>query len=166
MRGRNRKGCMLQRVLAGTGIAAVMLGATLWPAATATSAVDKTSICQAYQAEEAKQAKANAKLTKLLETGRWAAGKKALLSTASAESNFEKQFAGVYLKGAPRTVKAAAAVILTFDATLRNVIEKAKSLAQYDKGITAAESAPKVQAALQVLDTYTTQLCSSTTSST
>jgi hypothetical protein len=57
-------------------------------------------------------------------------------------------------------------VILTFDATLRNVIEKAKSLAQYDKGITAAESAPKVQAALQVLDTYTTQLCSSTTSST
>jgi hypothetical protein len=168
MRGRNRKGSMLQRAVAGTGIAAVMLGATVWPAATATatSAVDKTSICQAYQAEEAKQTKANAKLTKLLETGKWAAGKKALLSTAAAESNFEKQFAGVYLKGAPRTVRAAAAVILTFDDTLRNVIEKAKSLAQYDKGITAAEAAPKVQAALQVLDTYTTKLCSSTTSST
>ena len=109
------------------------MAATLWPAATASPAADKTSICQAYQAEETKQTKANAKLTKLLETGKWTAGKKALVSTASQESDAEKQFAGVYLKGAPRTVKAAAAVALKLDATLRNVVAKAKSLGQYEK---------------------------------
>ncbi len=50
---------MLQRVLAGTGLAALVVAATLWPAATASPAADKTSICQAYQAEETKQTKAN-----------------------------------------------------------------------------------------------------------
>ncbi len=156
---------MLQRVLAGTGLAALVVAATLWPAATASPAADKTSICQAYQAEETKQTKANAKLTKLLETGKWTAGKKALVSTASQESDAEKQFAGVYLKGAPRTVKAAAAVALKLDATLRNVVAKAKSLDQYEKSVTAAEGTPKVQAALQVLDAYTSELCGSTTPS-
>jgi hypothetical protein len=157
---------MLQRVLASTVLAALILAATLSPAATASAVADKTSICQAYQADETKQAKANAKLRKLLETGKWAAGKKALLSTASQESRAEKQFAGVYLKGAPQTVRAAAAVALKLDATLRNVIAKAKSLGQYDRGITAAETTPEVQAALQVLNAYTTELCGSTTSST
>jgi hypothetical protein len=152
---------MLQRVLAGTGMAAFALTATVWPAATASSVPDKTSICQAYQADETKQAKANAKLTKLLETGKWSAGKKALLSTVSQELNSEKQFAAVYLKGAPRTVKAAAAVALKLDATLKSVVEKAWSLGQYDKGITAAETTPKVQFALRVLNSYTTELCGS-----
>jgi hypothetical protein len=84
MHRRDWKGFMLQRVVAGTGVAVVVLAAALWPAGTTSAAIGKTTTCQAYQADEAKQEKADTKLTKLLESGKWAAGKKALVSTASA----------------------------------------------------------------------------------
>ena len=157
---------MLQRVVAGTGVAVVVLAAALWPAGTTSAAIGKTTTCQAYQADEAKQEKADTKLTKLLESGKWAASKKALVSTAGQEASEEKEFASVYLKGAPQSVRAAAAVALKLDATFKTVIEKAKNLSQYEKGITAAETTPKVQAAFGVLDAYTTQLCGNSTTTT
>jgi hypothetical protein len=44
------------------------------------------------------------------------------------------------------------------DNSFKSVIQHAKSLAQFDIGITAAESTPKVKAALKVLDNYTKSL--------
>lgn len=157
---------MLQRVVTGAGVAAAVLAVALWPAGTAWSAPNKVSICQAYQADAAKQQKANATLTKILGSKSWAVGKKDLLSTVNQEANAENQFAHVYLKGASSRVRFAAAVVLKLDSSLEPIIEKAKNLNQYETGINAAESTPKVQAALTVLDNYTAKLCGSTTSST
>ena len=54
-------------------------------------------------------------------------------------------------------------MVLKLDGSFKSVIQNSTSLTQYESGITAAESTPKVKAALAVLDAYTTKLCGSTT---
>jgi hypothetical protein len=144
---------------------AVALPLAVLPAATASATVAKSSLCTAYKSEENSQSKASNALAKDIESGNWASIKKALLSSFNGEAGAEKQFAA-YLSGASAKVKAAAAVILKLDGSFKTIIQNSNSLTSFESGITAAESSPKVKAALSTLDSYTTKLCGSTTPTT
>ena len=159
---------MLFRAKLCGALTAVVVALAVLPAATATATVAtvaKSSLCTAYKSEETQQTKAGDALAKDIESGNWASIKKALLSSFNGEAGAEKQFAA-YLNGASAKVKAAAAVILKLDGSFKNIIANSSSLASFESGITAAESSPKVKAALNVLTAYTTKLCGSTTSTT
>jgi hypothetical protein len=144
---------------------AIAMAVAVVPAATASATIEKSSVCKAYKAEENKQLKASANLTKVYESGNWSKIQKALLSTFQGEANAEKEF-DVYLNGASSKVKNAAQVALKLDSSFKSVIQKSTSLAQFETGITAAESTPKVKAALNVLDAYSAKLCGTTTTTT
>ena len=156
---------MLQRAKVGAGMLAIGVAMAVWPAASASAGVDKSSICQAYQAEVKKQTSASTKLQKVIEGGSWTTIKKAMLSTFTQETADETKFNG-YLKGASSKVKAAAAVALKLDASFKPIIAKSTSLKQFEAKIGAAESTAKVKSALTVLNAYSTTLCGSSTSST
>jgi hypothetical protein len=156
---------MLFRAKLYGALMAVVVALAVLPAATATATVAKSSLCTAYKSEETQQTKAGDALAKDIESGNWASIKKALLSSFNGEAGAEKQFAA-YLNGASAKVKAAAAVILKLDGSFKNIIANSSSLASFESGITAAESTPKVKAALNVLTAYTTKLCGSTTPTT
>jgi hypothetical protein len=145
---------MLRRAKIGIGTLAVGMALTLVPAATASATVAKSSLCKAYNAEVKQQSKGSAALAREMASGKWSAIKKALLATFSKEANAEKEFS-VFLNGASAKVKAAANVALGLDNSFKSVIQHSNSLAQFETGITAAESTPKVKAALNVLDNYT-----------
>jgi hypothetical protein len=148
---------MLRRVKFGIGMLAVGLALTLVPAVTASATVAKSSLCKAYNAEVNQQSKGSASLAKEMESGKWSSIKKALLATFAKEANAEKEFS-VFLNGASAKVKAAAGVALGLDNSFKSVIQRSTSLQQFETGITAAESTPKVKAALNVLDNYTKSL--------
>jgi hypothetical protein len=134
------------------------LALALVPAATASASIEKSAVCQAYKSEVTKQAKGSANLAKEMESGKWSSIRGALLATFNGEANAEKQFAA-YLSGASAKVKAAAAVALKLDSTFKTIIESSSSLQQFETRITAAESTPKVTAALKVLDSYSKTIC-------
>jgi trehalose/maltose hydrolase-like predicted phosphorylase len=156
---------MLQWAKLGAGAMAIGVAMAVWPAASASAGVEKSSICTAYKAEEAKQVKASTALTKDIESGNWATIQKAMLSTFASEAGAERQF-DAYLNGASAKVKAAAAVALQLDASFKTVIEKSTSLTSFEAAITKAESTPKVTAALKVLDAYSGKLCPTSTPTT
>jgi hypothetical protein len=156
---------MLSRASLFVALLAAVVGLAILPAATASATVAKSALCKSYTAEENKQLKASAALGKEMESGNWASIKTALLSTFKGEAGAEKEFAA-YLNGASSKVKSAAAVVLKLDGTFKTIIQNSSSLTQFTTGIDAAESAPKVKAALNVLSTYTTKLCGSTTPTT
>jgi hypothetical protein len=151
------------RLGAGTivvGLAvALALALALVPAANASASIEKSSVCKAYKSEETTQTKGSANLAKEMESGKWSSIKGALLATFTGEANAEKQFAG-YLSGASAKVKAAAAVALKLNSTFKTIIENSSSLQQFETRITAAESTPKVTAALKVLESYSKTICS------
>jgi hypothetical protein len=136
----------------------VGLAVALVPAATASASMEKSAVCRAYKSEVTKQTKGSSNLAKEMESGNWSSIKGALLATFNGEANAEKEFAG-YLSGASGKVKAAAAVALNLDTTFKSIIEGSSSLQQFETRITAAESAPKVTAALKVLDSYSKTIC-------
>ncbi len=149
---------MLRRAKLGMGMLAVGLALALVPAATASAAVEKSALCKAYQNEVTKQSNASGALAKEMESGKWSSIRSALLSTFNGEANAEKQF-NSFLNGASAKVKAAAAVVLQLDNSFKKVIQQSTSLQQFETGITAAESTPKVTAALKVLDGYSKSIC-------
>jgi hypothetical protein len=57
-------------------------------------------------------------------------------------------------------------VALKLDNSFKTIISNSSSLTQFESGITAAESTPKVTAALKVLDAYSAKLCGTTTPTT
>jgi len=144
---------------------AIVTAVAVMPAVTASASIAKSTVCKAYTAEENKQEKSESGLEKVYESGNWSKIQKALLSSFSSEASAEKSF-DAYLNGASSKVKAAAAVALKLDNSFKSVIQKSTSLTQFESGITAAESTPKVKAALKVLDAYSTKLCGSTTPTT
>jgi hypothetical protein len=137
---------------------ALAMAVALVPAATASASIEKSAVCQAYKSEATKQLKGSTNLAKEMESGNWSSIKGALLGTFNGEANAEKQFAA-YLSGASAKVKAAAAVALKLDSTFKTIIEGSSSLQQFETRITAAESTPKVTAALKVLDSYSKSIC-------
>jgi hypothetical protein len=153
---------MRSRAKLCAGLLAALVTMAVLPAATASATLAKSSVCKAYKSEVSKQSKATNALTKDIESGNWASIKTALLGTFKGEAGAEKQFAG-YLNGASAKVKAASAVVLKLDGSFKTIIANSTSLAQYASGIDAAESTPKVKAALAVLDAYTAKLCGTTT---
>jgi len=64
---------------------------------------------------------------------------------------------------APAAVKSAVAETLQFEATLKSIIEKAKSLPKLEAAETAAASSPKVAAAGKVLTAYFDSKCDTRT---
>jgi hypothetical protein len=156
---------MLSRAKLWVVLLAAVVGLAVLPAATASATVAKAALCTAYKTQEAKETKASDSIDKEMESGNWASLKKALLSTFNSEAGDEKEF-NAYLSGASAKVKAAAATVLKLDSSFKTIIEKSTSLTQFETGITAAEGTAKVKAALNVLDTYTTQQCGSTTATT
>jgi hypothetical protein len=156
---------MLHRAKLGAALLTVGMTMAIIPITTASATVAKSSVCKAYSAEEAKQLKASDGLEKDIASGNWASAKKAMLSTFTSEASAEKQFAA-YLNGASAKVKAAAAVALKLDNSFKTIISNSSSLTQFESGITAAESTPKVTAALKVLDAYSAKLCGTTTPTT
>jgi hypothetical protein len=147
-----------------TGLALVLALAVV-PAVTASATIATSSICKAYKSEVAKSTKGTASLTKSMESGNWPVIQKKLLSIFNGEASSEKAFASV-LSGASAKVKAAVTVSLSLVSKFKSIIEKATSLAQFESGITAAESSPKIKGAEKVLDAYTTKLCGSITPAT
>jgi hypothetical protein len=156
---------MLSRAKLCAALLTVVVAMAVLPAATASATVAKSSLCKSYKSEETKQLKASTALGKDIESGNWASIKTALLATFKGEAGAEKEFAA-YLNGASAKVKSAAAVVLKLDGSFKTIIQNSSSLTQFETGITAAESTPKVKAALAVLSTYTTKLCGSTTPTT
>jgi hypothetical protein len=136
----------------------VGLALALVPAATASASIEKSAVCRAYNSEVTKQTKGSANLAKDMESGNWSSIRGALLATFNGEANAEKEFAA-YLSGASAKVKAAAAVALKLDSTFKTIIESSSSLQQFETRITAAESTPRVTAALKVLDSYSKSIC-------
>jgi hypothetical protein len=132
---------------------------------TTASAVTKSSICKAYTADQNKEIAAGNAIKKDIASSSWVKVQKALLTTFNAEASAEKEFAA-YLRGASAKVRAAGAVVLKLDASFKTVVKKSSSLIQFESGITRAESTPKVKAALNVLETYASKLCPSTTATT
>lgn len=157
---------LVQRAKVGVGVIAtglaLVLALAVVPAVTASASVNISSICKAYKGEVAKSTKGTASLTKAMESGNWPVIQKKLLSIFNGEASSEKEFAA-FLSGASAKVKAAAAVSLSLVSKFKTIIENAKSLTQFEQGITAAESTPKIKAAEKVLDSYTTKLCGSIT---
>jgi hypothetical protein len=147
-----------------TGLA-LMLALAVMPAATASASIESSSICKVYKSEVAQSTKTSTKEAKLMESGNWKGIQKYLLSTFKTEAVTEKEFASV-LNGASAQVKAAAQVSLGMVAKFKTVVQNSTSLTQFETGITAAESTPKVTAALKVLDAFTTKLCGTVTPAT
>jgi hypothetical protein len=139
---------------------AAAMGLALLPATTASATVAKSSLCKAYNAEVKQQQKGSAAFEREMASGKWASMQKALLATFNKEANAEKQFAAL-IGGASAKVKAAAAVALQLDTTFRSIIQRSTSEVQFQSGITAAESTPKVKAAENVLVNYSKGLCRS-----
>lgn len=156
---------MLSRAKLCAALLTVAVAMAVLPAATASATVAKSALCSSYKSEESKQSKASTALEKDVESGNWASTKKDLLATFKGEAAAEKQFAA-YLNGASAKVKSAAVVVLKLDGSFKSIIEHSTSLTQYESGIGAAEKSPKVTAALDVLGTYTANLCGSTTATT
>jgi hypothetical protein len=145
----------------GTLVVGVALAMTtalaLLPATPASATVEKSSLCKAYTAEVKQQSKGSAALEREMASGKWSSMQKALLGTFNKEANAEKQFAG-RIDGSAK-VKAAVAVALQLDDSFRSIIQHSTSLSQFQSGIQAAESTPKVTAAEKVLATYAKGLC-------
>jgi hypothetical protein len=140
------------------GVALAMTTAmALLPATTASATVEKSSLCQAYNAEVKQQSKGSAALEREMASGKWSSMQKALLGTFNKEANAEKQFAGKI--GGSAKVKAAVAVALQLDNSFRSIIQHSTSLTQFQSSIQAAESTPKVTAAEKVLANYAKGLC-------
>jgi hypothetical protein len=152
----------------GAGILALGLATVVWPVSTAsatTATVATSSLCTAYKGEQAKQESASTSLEKVMASGKWSKIQKAMLATFGTELNTEKQFIGL-LSGASSKVKAAAAVALKLDSEFKTIVASSKNETQFEAKITAAESTPKVEAALKVLTAYSEKTCPTTTPST
>jgi hypothetical protein len=159
---------MRSRAKLCAALLSVVVGMAVLPMATAAAAsaeLTKSSICKVYKSEEAKEAKASAALQQKIQSQSWASIKKALLAEVNGDKGAENQFAG-YLSGASAKVRAAVAVVLKLDGSFKAMIERSTSLTGYESGITAAESSPKVKAALALLAAYTSQLCGTATTTT
>jgi hypothetical protein len=126
----------------------------LLPTATASATIEKSAICKAYTTEVNQETKGESGLVKDMESGNWAAAQKALLATFGKEASEEKAFA-VYLNGASAKVKAAAVVEEKLISQFKTVIQQSTSIAQFETGITTAETNPKITAAEKVLGSYT-----------
>jgi hypothetical protein len=153
------------RAKIGAGILALGLATAIWPVSTASASVAESSLCTAYKGEQAKQESASNSLEKVMASGKWSKIQKAMLATFGTELNTEKQFIGL-INGASSKVKAAAAVALKLDADFKTIVASSNSLTQFETKITAAESTPKVKAALKVLTTFSEKTCPTTTPST
>jgi hypothetical protein len=156
---------MLYRARLATVLMAAGVGLAVWPAASASATLSRSSTCKAYAAAEAKQARAGTALQQAITNDTWAKVQKLLLSTFAGETNSEKELAAS-LHAAPAKVKTAAAVALKLDHSFTGLVKSATSYGAYASAVGAAEAAPKVQAALKVLSAYSTKLCGSTTPTT
>jgi hypothetical protein len=148
---------MVRKARIGMGMLALGMALTLVPTVTASAAVEKSAVCQAYAKDVNSQTKGSANLAKEMESGNWSAVQKALLKTFSNEQSAEKDFQG-FLSGAPAKVKAAANVALGLVAQFKSIIQSSTSLEQFSTKITSATETPKVSAALTVLDNYSKKL--------
>jgi hypothetical protein len=151
--------------LTGACVAALVALVGAAPVATASTAVSRSSVCQAYAGAEAKEARASTALAPVIAKGSWRSIQKELLSTFAGETSAEKKLAG-YLDTASAKVRAAAAVALRLDRSFTTFARHATSFTAFESAVSAAESTPKVTAALKVLAAYAQKLCGSSTPST
>jgi hypothetical protein len=142
-------------------LSALVVAMAVLPASMASATLGGSSICRAYKAEETKDVKASAALVKDINSNNWAVIKKDLLASFKAEASAEKEF-DASLSAASSKVKSAAAVVVRLQSTFTTIAQSSSSLTGYETGIAAAQGAPKVKAALKVLDSYTTARCGAT----
>jgi hypothetical protein len=148
---------MVRKARIGMGMLALGLALTLVPTVTASAAVEKSAVCQAYAKDVNTQTKGSTALAKQLESGNWATAQKALLKALNNEQGAEKDFQG-FLSGAPAKVKAASNVALGLVSQFRSIVQSSTSLEQFGSRITSATESPKVSAALAVLTNYAKKL--------
>jgi hypothetical protein len=158
---------MMQKARLGMGAAAIGVITGLVPAMSASATVrtlrplETSAVCATYKAElKASDSTESTSYMKAIESGNWPTVQKALLSTYKGEGAAEKEMVSA-LQGASGSVKAAAAVILGFDGTLKGIIQKSTSMTQFTSSVTSAEASPKVKSALNTLDAYTKKQCPS-----
>ena len=116
---------------------------------------------QGLQGRRDEGCEASAALAKDINSNNWAVIKKDLLASFKAEASAEKEF-DASLSAASSKVKSAAAVVVRLQSTFTTIAQSSSSLTGYETGIAAAQGAPKVKAALKVLDSYTTARCGAT----
>ena len=166
---------MLQRMKIGLGIAALGMTMALVPALSASASVASldsvtsvksessihllSSFCSDYKADtKAAAAAQGPAFTRAVESGKWPAIQKALLTSYNGESGaLNKMVAS--LSSAPSNVKAAVSTVIKFDGSLKGIIQKSKSMTQFESSITSLEKSPKFTAAVKLLDNYTAKQC-------
>lgn len=155
---------MLKHAKIGLGVATVGMALSLVPAVAgasvkASAPLRSNALCTAYKADQKAADKSETpSFTKAIESGKWPAAQKALLSEFNGATGEEKALVSA-LAGAPGSVTNAANVALKFDATLKSLIEKSKSMTQYESSVTSASNNPKLASATKVLDAYTEKEC-------
>lgn len=154
----------LRRV--GAGIAIVLLGTmttALVPALPA--GASKPGLCSLNKAEQKVVLKSTGAITKAIQSGNWAAAKKALLASFGQATQAE-QLAVSALSGAPSNVKAAGAVMIRFAGSEKTIIQNSTSATQFESAFAAAAQSPKVASAEKTLAAYFTSKCGAITPTT
>lgn len=146
-------------------ISIVVMGTTMAVVPTLGSGASKLGLCSLNKSQQKVELKSTGAITKAMESGNWAAAKKALLASFGQASQAE-QLAVSALSGAPSNVRAAGAVMIKFAGSEKAIIEKSNSATQFATSVEAAAQSPKVTSAEKTLASYFTSKCGTITSTT
>jgi hypothetical protein len=153
---------------------AAMLASVALPVASASAAVrtvhqlaatkgsnPNSPFCKLYHKQLNTNTKSEKSLTKAMESGNWAATKKALLVEFSSEKTVEKNFIGA-LSSAPANVRSAGKQALKVIPIEEKAINTSTSVTGYEKAIEAVVDTKKMQAVGTVFENYENATCGST----
>ncbi|HEX3795854.1 MAG TPA: hypothetical protein VHV57_15280 [Acidimicrobiales bacterium] len=147
-----------------TAVALVLLPAASAAAKSTTHVGSNPSsaFCVAIENEQAGVSKNQSEVKKDMASGQLSLVKKASLEIYGIDMQAAQNVQSA-LGSAPAKVKAAVAATLKFDATLKSIIKKSKTLAGLTAAETAAAGNPKVTNAGQVLTVYFNSQCDTRT---
>jgi hypothetical protein len=165
-----------ERARLGLGVAlggAAMLASIVLPAASS-SAAERTvrqlstsrgtnpngAFCKLYRKQLSANTKSEKSLTKAMESGNWAATKRALLVEFSSEKTVEKNFLAA-LSSAPAAVRSAGRQALKVIPQEEKAINTSTSVQGYEKAIEAVVDTKKMQAVGTVFENYESTTCGS-----
>ncbi len=142
----------------GVAVGTLAIGAVMGLVPALPAGASKGGLCSLNKSEESVSLKSTEAVSKAIESGNWAAAKKALLSSFSRVSQAE-QLAIQALSGAPSNVKSAGGVMIKFAGTEKSIIAKSTSATQFETSEEAAAQSPKIASAEKTLASYFTAKC-------
>ena len=148
---------IVRRMGLGIGILAVGTAMALVPLAPQ-AAWAKPGYCTQYGKANKAETKSETAIVSAIESGNWAAAKKALLSSVSSESGAEKA-AIAQLHSAPSNVQRAGTKLLKFVSTEVKIIKTSTSATQFETSEESLAQSPTFTAATGVLANYFDAKC-------